>query len=96
MNQKMFSTKIQIELQDKKLTTNNEWTTTYTPWRELWATVQLKDVSVTRALYLFAIKWRGEFPKKFRVKIKDSVFEPTQNVSFDFKNNLVIFHAIAK
>jgi len=96
MKQKIFSTKIQIERQEKHLSKNNEWITSYAPWRDLWATVQLKDISVTKALYLFAIKWKGEFPKKFRVKIKDSIFEPTQNISIDFKNNLVIFHANIK
>ncbi len=93
---KLFSTKVRVELLDKQLSHNNEWISKYTPWKDLWATIQLKDVKITKSLYLFAIRWKGEFPKNFRVVVNDNIFEPTQPVSYDFKNNLIIFHANIK
>ncbi len=96
MLQKLFNTKIRIERFEKTLSSQNEWISKYVFWKDLWATIQLKDVKITKSLYLFAVKWKGDFPKKFRVILNDKILESTQTIAYDFKNNLIVFHASMK
>ena len=92
-NADLFSTKVRIEELQTTLSENNTWEENCVPWRDVWASIQLKSIGVTKSLYLFIVKWKGEFPKKFRVVFQDKIFIPTQEASFDYKNDLVIFHA---
>ena len=89
----LTSTKVRIEKLEKVLSEKNTWESKYVFWQEVWASIQLKDISVTKASYLFAIKWKGNFPREFRVVINDKIFMPTQIPSVDFRNDLIIFHA---
>lgn len=93
MYSNLFNTKVRIEELKTTLSENNTWESKYVPWRDVWASIQLKSVGVTQSLYLFIVKWKGQFPKKFRVVFQDKIFTPTQESSFDYKNDLVIFHA---
>ncbi len=94
MPKRLFNTKIKIEKLEKKLSENNTWKSEFLPWQELWASIQLGNITITKTNYIFRVKWRGEFPKKFRVIINDVIFLPTQMVAIDLKNDMVIFHAI--
>lgn len=94
MPKRLFNTKIKIEKLEKKLSENNTWKSEFLPWQELWASIQLENITMTKTNYIFRVKWRGEFPKKFRVIINDVIFLPTQMVAIDLKNDMVIFHAI--
>lgn len=93
---KLFKTKIKIEKLEKKLSKNNVWKTEFVFWNELWASVELGNIAITKTNYIFQLRWRGEFPKKFRVIVNDVVFVPTQSPAIDVKNDMVIFHAVRK
>lgn len=90
----LFNTKIQIEKLNEKLSDDNRWISEYVFWKEMWASVSLKDISSKRVLYLFAIKWKQDFPQKFRVKINEKIFIPTQSAIVDPANETILFHAI--
>lgn len=90
---RLTSTKVKIEKLEKTLSEKNTWESKYIFWNEVWASIQLKDITVTKALYLFAIKWKGDFPRQFRVVVNNRIFMPTQTPSIDFRNDLIIFHA---
>jgi hypothetical protein len=90
----LFNTKIQIEKLNEKLSDDNRWFSEYIFWKEMWASVSLKDISSKQALYLFAIKWKQDFPQKFRVKINEKIFMPTQSAIVDPANETILFHAI--
>ncbi len=94
MAERLFDTKIKIEKLDKKLSENNTWKSEFLPWQELWASIQLGNIAITKTNYIFRVKWRGEFPKKFRVLVNNVKFLPTQMVAVDLKNDIVIFHAV--
>lgn len=93
-HKQIFNTKVQIEELRKKLSDDNRWISEYAFWKEMWASVSLKDISSKRALYLFAIKWKQQFPTEFRVKINGCVFMPTQSAITDPANDTILFHAI--
>lgn len=90
---RIFNTKIKLEKLNEKLSDDNRWTSEYENWNEVWASVSLKDISSKRALYLFVIKWRQDFPTKFRVKINEKIFMPTQSAIVDPANDTILFHA---
>ena len=90
----LFNTKIHREKLNEKLSDDNRWLSEYISWKEMWASVLLKDISSKRALYLFAIKWKQDFPQKFRVKINEKIFMPTQSAIVDPVNDTILFHAI--
>ncbi|MDR1551672.1 MAG: hypothetical protein LBS14_03280 [Holosporaceae bacterium] len=95
MPKRLFNTKIKIESFEKRLSLDNLWISEYNLWKEVWASVSIKDISAKRVLYLFAIKWRHDFPKEFRVVIKDRIFMPTQRPIVEPSQDLVLFHASA-
>lgn len=90
----LFNTKIQIEKLNEKLSDDNRWISEYVFWKEIWASVSLKDISSKRASYLFTVKWKQDFPQKFRVKINEKVFMPTQSAIVDPENESILFHAV--
>ena len=90
---KSFSTRIKIEKEEKILSNENLWVTTYCFWKELWASVVMKELSSSKVTYLFKIKWKGVFPKNFRVIISDRIFLPTQTPEIDIVNDTILFHA---
>lgn len=90
----MFSTKIKIEKLEKKLSENNTWKSEFVFWNELWASIELGNIAITKTNYIFKVRWRGAFPENFRVVVNDVIFVPTQTVAVDIKNDLVIFHAV--
>lgn len=94
MSERLFNTKIEIEKLERKLSENNTWKSEFLPWQELWASIQLGNIAITKTNYVFRVKWRGEFPKKFRVIVNGVIFFPTQMVAIDLKNDLIIFHAV--
>lgn len=94
MTERLFNTKIKIEKSERKLSENNTWKSEFTPWQELWASIQLGNIAITKTNYIFRVKWKGEFPKNFRVIVNDVIFLPTQTVAIDLKNDMVIFHAV--
>ncbi len=94
MTERLFNTKIKIEKLEKTLSEINTWKSKFVPWQELWASIQLSNIAITKTNYIFRVKWRGEFPKKFRVIVNNVVFIPTQLVAIDLKNDMVIFHAV--
>jgi len=94
MSERIFNTKIKIEKLEKKLSENNTWKTEFLPWQELWASIQLGNIAITKTNYIFRVKWKGEFPKKFRVVVNGVIFFPTQIAAIDLKNDVVIFHAV--
>ena len=94
MKNRVFNTKIRIEKLEKKLSRSNTWKSEFIFWNELWASIELGNIAITKTNYVFRVKWRGEFPKKFRVVINDVIFIPTQTAAVDLKNDLVIFHAV--
>jgi hypothetical protein len=93
MFKKLFNTRVKVEALEKRLSDNNLWISEYKPWKEVWASITLKDISTRRTLYLFTMKWTTDFPKEFRVIIKDKVFLPIQFPVVEPTNNLVLFHA---
>ena len=94
MMERQFNTKIKIEKLEKRLSENNVWKSEFIPWQELWASIQLGNIAITKTNYIFRVKWRGNFPKKFRVVVNDVIFFPTQMAAIDLKNDEVIFHAV--
>ena len=90
---RLFNTKVRIEKLEETLLENNTWKSEYVFWKDVWASIQLKNVTVNDARYLFIMKWKGDFPKKFRVIINGRIFMPTQKVVIDFQNDLIIFQA---
>lgn len=96
-NLKLFNTKIRIEKLEKKLSNTNCWLSNYIFWKEVWASISIKDISSKRVLYLFTIRWHQEkFPLEFRIKINDTIFVPTQPPISDPAAGNIIFHAIIK
>ena len=93
-HKQLFNTKIQIEKQNEKLSDDNRWISEYVFWKEMWASISLKYISSKRTSYLFAIKWKQDFPQKFRVKINDKIFTPTQSAVVDPANDTILFHAV--
>jgi hypothetical protein len=87
---------VKIETVEKKLSDDNLWTQEYKPWKEVWASISLKDISSRRVLYLFSIRWKQEFPRKFRAIVKDMVFTPTQFPIIEPSQDLILFHAAAE
>jgi hypothetical protein len=96
MFKNLFNTKIKIEALEKKLSGDNLWVSEFQLWKEVWASITIKDISSRRALYLFTIKWNKDFPSEFRVVINDKVFTPTQFPIVEPANDLVMFHATLK
>ena len=94
MTERIFNTKIKVEKSETKLSENNTWKSEFLPWQELWASIQLGNIAITKTNYIFRVKWKGEFPKKFRVIVNGVVFLPTQMAAIDLKNDMVIFHAV--
>ena len=92
-HKQLFNTKIQIERLNEKLSDDNRWVSEYIFWKEMWASVTLKYISSKRVLYLFAIKWKKDFPQKFRVKINEKIFMPTQSAIVDPSSDTILFHA---
>jgi hypothetical protein len=92
----LFNTKVKIEAADRKLSKSNVWILEYVYWNELWASIFIKDISARRALYLFVIKWRKDFPDDFRVVLNDKIFTPTQPPVRDPAKDLILFHATSK
>ncbi|MDR0555394.1 MAG: hypothetical protein LBG20_00035 [Holosporaceae bacterium] len=92
MRKRLFNVKVRIETLEKKLSAENLWVHEYSLWKEVWAAVSLKDISSTRALYLFTVRWSRDFPKEFRVVIKDKIFKPTQRPMMEPSQDLVLFH----
>lgn len=96
MKRRFFNNKITIEKEEKFLDENNIWNTKYTFWKNLWASILLKEISSRRQLYLFCIRWMRDFPSNFRVKIGDKIFVPTQFPALDPPNGVILFHAVIK
>jgi hypothetical protein len=94
MLKRLFNTKVRIESLEKKLSDENLWISEYKLWNQVWASISIKDISTRRTLYLFAVRWRRDFPKEFRVVVKDKIFKPTQPPILDSERGLVLFHAI--
>jgi hypothetical protein len=40
---------------------------------------------------MFAIKWKGDFPREFRALLNDKIFIPTQKPAVD--RDMILFHA---
>ncbi|MDR2765944.1 MAG: hypothetical protein LBB63_00560 [Holosporaceae bacterium] len=93
MFRKLFNTKVRVEALEKHLSDSNLWISEYKPWKEVWASITIKDISARRTLYLFALKWTVDFPREFRVVLKDKIFLPTQFPVVEPANDLVLFHA---
>ena len=92
---KRFYNKVKIEKEVKKLSSEGLWVTNYEFWKEMWASIVIKEISTSKAVYLFQIKWRGEFPKNFRVMMNDEIFSPTQPPVTDIIGDTILFHAKA-
>lgn len=88
-----FHTKIKIETLQKHLSCDNLWMMKFVPWREVWASVLIKYVSSKGALYLFKVRWRGDFPQEFRIVMGSTVFRPIQSPIVDPSQDLILFHA---
>jgi len=93
MPRKIFDTKVRIESVEKKLSEENLWVSEYSLWKEVWASVAIKEISSRRALYLFSIQWQQDFPRNFRVVMKDKIFTPTQFPVIEPSRNMILFHA---
>lgn len=93
-HKQLFNTKITVEKTEDILSDDNRWIAEHTEWQKMWASVSLKDISAKRAIYLFAVRARSDFPKKFRIKINDKVFIPTQSAIKDPVNDVILFHAV--
>lgn len=94
IRKRLFNTRIEIEKEIKELSDDNRWISKYGIWKEMWASVMLKDISSKRALYLFVVKWKDDFPQNFRVKINDKIFTPTQSAIVDTADDAILFHAV--
>ena len=92
---KRFYNKVRIEKEVKKLSPEGLWVTNYEFWKELWASIAIKEISTSKVVYLFQIKWRGEFPKNFRIIMNDEIFSPTQLPVTDVTGDTILFHAKA-
>ena len=92
---KRFYNKVRIEKEVKKLSPEGLWVTNYEFWKELWAAIAIKEISTSKVVYLFQIKWRGEFPKNFRIIMNDEIFSPTQLPVTDVTGDTILFHAKA-
>ncbi|MDR3151220.1 MAG: hypothetical protein LBT67_00010 [Holosporaceae bacterium] len=92
----LFNTKVKIETAEKKLSESNVWILEYVYWNDLWASIFIKDISARRALYLFVIKWRKDFPDNFRIALNGKIFMPTQLPVRDPAKDLILFHATVK
>jgi hypothetical protein len=93
MRKTLFNTKVKIEKKEKALSKENVWVSDYVFWKELWASVFLKDISPRRTLYFFTIKWNQDFPTAFRVKINNKIFTPIQLPVVDTSKDEILFHA---
>ncbi|MDR0677209.1 MAG: hypothetical protein LBF57_00845 [Holosporaceae bacterium] len=96
MMKKLFNTRVRIEALERKLSADNLWVSEYKLWSEVWAAISIKDISSKRVLYLFTLKWKEDFPRDFRVVIKDRIFIPTQSPIVEPENDLILFHAVLK
>ncbi|MDR1375202.1 MAG: hypothetical protein LBJ45_00095 [Holosporaceae bacterium] len=94
MFKNLFNTKVKIEALEKKLSADNLWVSEYRLWKEVWASISIRDISSRRVLYLFRVKWLKDFPRDFRVVLKDKTFIPTQAPIAEPANDLVLFHAV--
>ncbi|MDR2724449.1 MAG: hypothetical protein LBB25_04625 [Holosporaceae bacterium] len=94
MLKRLLNTRIKIEIVEKKLSDDNLWILEHKLWREVWASISLKDISSRRVLYLFTVKWKCDFPREFRVIVKDKIFTPTQFPIMEPSQDLILFHAI--
>ncbi|MDR0580725.1 MAG: hypothetical protein LBG04_01255 [Holosporaceae bacterium] len=95
MLRRLFNTRVKIEIIEKKLSDDNLWVSEYKLWKEIWASISLKDISSRRVLYLFSVRWKQEFPREFRAVVKDVVFTPTQFPIMEPSQDLILFHATA-
>ncbi|MDR2781923.1 MAG: hypothetical protein LBB21_05745 [Holosporaceae bacterium] len=95
MLKKLFGTRVKIETLEKKLSGENLWISEFKPWREVWAAISVKDISARRTLYLFTVKWKGDFPREFRAVVNGKVFTPTQMPAIELSQDLILFHATA-
>jgi hypothetical protein len=93
MLKRLFNTRVKIETVEKKLSVDNLWVSEYKLWKEVWDSISLKDISSRRVLYLFSIRWKQEFPREFRVVVKDIIFTPTQFPIIEPSQDLIMFHA---
>ena len=93
MLKRLFNTKVRIEAAEKKLSDDNLWISEYKLWKEVWASISIKDISSKRVLYLFTIKWKHDFPHEFRAIVNDRVFTPTQFPVIEPSQDLILFHA---
>lgn len=93
MKKTLFNTKVTVEKIEKKLSEENIWFSEYIFWKELWASVILKEISTKRTLYIFIIKWNQSFPSSFRIKINNKIFIPTQPPVVDVSRDEILFHA---
>jgi hypothetical protein len=93
MTKKMFCTRTRIEIPEKKLSSENLWITEYKYWKEVWAAISIKDISPKRTVYIFAVKWRGDFPREFRAVVNNNIFTPTQIPAEESCKDLILFHA---
>ena len=93
MKKRPLNTKIKIEKLEKQLDKNNCWVSEYTPWKEIWTSMSIKYISSTKIVYVFIVKWRRNFPQKFRVRLNDEIFTPMNKLAIDHSSNLIIFHA---
>ena len=58
--------------------------------------ITLKSSNQNNKIILFSsqlIKWKKDFPQKFRVKINGKIFMPTQSAIVDPSSDTVLFHA---
>lgn len=93
ISKRLFNTRIKIEKEINELSEDNRWISKYVLWKEVWASVMLKDISSRRTLYLFVVKWKDDFPQKFRVNINDKMFIPTQPAVANPADDTILFHA---
>lgn len=88
----VFHTKIKIETLQKHLSCDNLWVLEYKQWKEVWASVSVKYVSSKGALYLFEVRWCGDFPQEFRVIMNGAVFVPIQSPIIEPGRGSILFH----
>jgi hypothetical protein len=92
---RLFNTRVRIESVERKLSDENLWVSEYTLWKEVWASISIKDITAKKVIYMFTIKWKQDFPREFRVMVKDKIFTPTQFPIIDPAQDLILFHATA-
>jgi hypothetical protein len=93
MRNRLFNTKVRIESKIMTLSPKHVWISEYVFWRELWASISLKCISSRSTLYIFAVRWKGDFPGSFRVKVNGQIFVPTQPAVLDPQTESILFHA---